>query len=74
MHLYQADVDQPFLAHNTYTSKLKDFIVCYIFFQGPILQVEVEGSGFLYKQVRNMVHQPHFLVHLLKRFNALVLS
>lgn len=23
--------------------------------QGPLLQLEVEGSGFLYRQVRNMV-------------------
>lgn len=23
--------------------------------QGPLLQIEVEGTGFLYRQVRNMV-------------------
>ncbi|CAI9267664.1 unnamed protein product [Lactuca saligna] len=27
--------------------------------KGPILQVEVEGSGFLYRQVRNMVHSTY---------------
>lgn len=25
------------------------------FVQGPLVQIEVEGSGFLYRQVRNMV-------------------
>lgn len=28
-----------------------DFII-----QGPLLRLEVEGSGFLYRQVRNMVN------------------
>ncbi|RZC88195.1 hypothetical protein C5167_015994 [Papaver somniferum] len=31
------------------------FELTYSFVQGPLLQLEVEGSGFLYRQVRNMV-------------------
>lgn len=32
------------------------FELTYSFVQGPLLQLEVEGSGFLYRQVRNMVN------------------
>ena len=31
-----------------------------LFAQGALLQLEVEGSGFLYRQVRNMVN--HFFL------------
>lgn len=33
--------------------------------QGALLQLEVEGSGFLYRQVRNMVNHPILFVYFL---------
>lgn len=35
---------------------MKGIVTEQFLLQGHLLQLEVEGTGFLYRQVRNMVH------------------
>lgn len=49
MYIFLLDIDTNIVALLSET-EIFNFDV-----QGPVVQLEVEGSGFLYRQVRNMV-------------------